>query len=80
MTIPLRIVEGDLRRAHEVRELRRHRTEYRRAFDRTAYADEVDLHQERQQALSAAAAGFDYPYSYPGDPFSRLHRSATRHA
>ncbi|MFJ4972394.1 hypothetical protein [Streptomyces sp. NPDC088755] len=79
MTIPLRIVEGDLRSAHEVRELRRHRTEYRRAFDRTAYADEVDLHRERQQALSAAA-GFDYPYSYPGDPFSRRHRSVTCHA
>lgn len=60
MTIPLTPIVGDLRRA---------RFEYRRSFDRTAYGDELDPHQERQKALSSAANGFDYPYEYPGAPF-----------
>ncbi|MFJ1593278.1 hypothetical protein ACIOD0_24000 [Kitasatospora albolonga] len=66
---PLRVVTGDLRRAHDAEEARRSRFEHRRSFDRAAYPDEVDLHQERRRALSFAASGYDYPYSYPGAPF-----------
>ncbi|MFE2292845.1 hypothetical protein [Streptomyces sp. NPDC059452] len=70
MTIPLRGVTGDLRRAHDAEGARRSRFEHRRSFDQAAaYPDEVDLHQERRRALSFAASGYDYPYSYPGAPF-----------
>lgn len=68
MTIPLRIVPGDLRQADAPDPLQA-RFEWRRGFDRTAYGDELDPRQERQKALSSAAAGFAYPYTYPGAPF-----------